>query len=89
MKQLVEGFRTDMAIVDKEVNNTKEKYSNENEQLKIKLQSVSKEATELGSLLEAAVKSDTRKEAMIKEMQVAFDTEKKKVEQWRKELKEE
>lgn len=78
-----------MAIVDKEVNNTKEKYSNENEQLKIKLQSVSKEATELGSLLEAAVKSDTRKEAMIKEMQVAFDTEKKKVEQWRKELKEE
>ena len=65
IKKLVEGFRTDMAIVDREMQTRKDKFVNENEQLRVKLASVTKEASELGSLLEAAVKSDTRKEAII------------------------
>lgn len=72
-KALLDQFRTDMAIVDKEVHAKRVDYRTETEQLRLKLQQVTGEAKELGGLLEAAVKSDSRKEALIREMKVAYE----------------
>ena len=64
-----------MTTVDKEVNQQRALLTQQNSELKLRLEKSIKDGVELRHLLEAAAKSDARNEALLKGMKLAHDEE--------------
>ena len=77
MRLLIEGFKKDMTTIDKEVSYQRAQLTQQNTDLKIKLEKALKDGVELRNLLEAAAKSDARNEALLKGIKLAQDEEKR------------